>query len=273
MSYRGTVISGGVARQKPLGTGQPSVWTTTSSGVTGIDALYTAAGANLADGDIGIIGITGAPILFSYSDAAKNWVRVNPRLNSSRNYFVEASTTNGFRNQDATTVDWTEYLSTYSYSAPTHTITASGGNGYVITDDSAHAMNEIGFIVLHKSTVQTGATNYPFIDLRRDDGASPYPNLRLRRTATGDWGIEASPQVSTGVAFNLNTEYSWEVYFNYASNRCWVYQDYAANPTVINNTAIALPTTSGTNSGLAIQVSDGVWELEGLALGHLVTEL
>lgn len=56
MSYRGTVISGGVARQKPLGTGQPSVWTTTSSGVTGIDALYTAAGDNIADGDVFLIG-------------------------------------------------------------------------------------------------------------------------------------------------------------------------------------------------------------------------
>lgn len=274
MGYRGTVISGGVARQKPLGSGDvgdANVWVTTSSGVSGIDDLYTAAGANLSDGDIGIIDTSGTPVAFTYSTTAKNWVRLNPFSTGNDCYFVEASKTNGFRTEDATTVGWDNASTAHSYSDPDNIMTASGASAYLQTDDGPFSMTEVGFIVLHKFMIATGATNTPIFDLRRDDGASPYPNLRLY-VAAGTWQINAVSPSNTGVAYSQNTDFSFEVYYNYATSRCWVYHNYSATPTSVANSSVTLPTTTGSRSGLMLQNNSGVLSIEGAGYGHMVTE-
>lgn len=272
-SYRGTEISGGVARQKPLGTGQPSVWTTSSSGVTGIAALYTAAGANLADGDIGIIDTGGSPVTFRYTESVKNWMRTHPFSTSNAALFVEDAKSNGFRQQDATTNGWDDGGTAHSYSDPDNIMAASGSAAYLQTDDLPFTMTEVGFILLHNMKVATGASAEPIFDLRRDDGASPWPNLRLRVNG-GLWQIQRSAgTASTGVAYALNTDFCFEIYYNYATGRCWVYNDYSATPTGIANTGIILPTTTGARSGLLLQNPDGVLSVEAAAFGHMRTQL
>lgn len=273
-SYRGSEITGSVARQKPLGTdlGDANVWTTTSSGVTGLDALYTAAGANLADGDLGIIDITGDSIIFVYKDAMRNWIRVNPRHNSSQQVFPESAKSYGFRNQDATTVGWEDDGTGYSYSPPDHILTTSAASAYIYTDDLAQSMTEWGCIVLKRMQVDTGATSTPIFSLRRDVSGTRY-DLRLT-VVSGAWHILSnSGSVNTGISYAQNTEYNIEVYYNYSNNRCWVYQDYDMGSTAVFNTSIILPTTGGTAAGLALQNNSGVLRMEGFAVGHLTTQL
>lgn len=274
-SYPGTEISGSVARMKVGGAdlGDANVWVTASAGVAGRDALYTAAGANLADGDIGIIDSGGTPVAFRYSDAARNWVRLNPFSNSNAVYAVEDAKTNGFRNQDATTVGWTDSGSDYTYSAPDHIFDADPSPAARLdTVDTPFAMSEVGFIILDKVLVQTGATGIPIFDLRRNVSGSPYQNLRLQ-PASGTWQISSVSTSDTGVAYAQNTEYSFEVYYDYATGRAWVYHNYSATPTLVNNSAITLPTTTGSTSGLLLMNVAGIMTMEGAAFGHLRAQL
>lgn len=269
----GTIISGGVARQISGGTGQPSVWTTSSAGVAGRDALYTAAGANLADGDIGIIDTGGSPVTFRYTESVKNWMRTHPFSTSNAALFVEDAKSNGFRQQDATTNGWGDGGTAHSYSDPDNIMAASGSASYLQTDDLPFTMTEVGFILLHNMKIATGATAAPIFDLRRDDGASPWPNLRLRENG-GLWQIQRSAgTASTGIAYAQNTDFCFEIYYNYATGRCWVYNDYSATPTGIADTSIILPTTTGTRSGLLLQNPDGVLSVEAAAFGHMRTQL
>lgn len=269
----GTIISGGVARQISGGTGQPSVWDTASAGVAGRDALYTAAGSNLADGDIGIIDTGGSPITFRYTESVKNWVRTHPFSTSNEALFVEDAKSNGFRDEDATTVGWTDSGSNYSFSSPTHTFDADPSPAARLdTTDTPFTMTEVGFIIVNKVLVQTGATSIPIFDLRRDDGASPWPNLRLQ-PASGTWQISSVSASDTGVAYAQNTEYSFEVFYNYATGRAWVYHNYSATPTSVANSAITLPTTPGATSALLLMNVAGVMTMEGAAAGHMRTQL
>jgi hypothetical protein len=269
-SYRGTQIDGLVASQKPLGgsSGDGNIWTTSSSGVAGIDALYVAAGDDLADGDMGIINTGGSPVVFYYSTAARNWTRTNPIHNSSQQYFPEASKTNGFRVDDVDDLDWT--TQNYTYSPPDHIMnSASSVNGFVYTNDLAFTMSEIGFMVVNKAIVATGATSTPIFDLRRNVSGTSY-NLRLY-VSGGNWAIQSSTGGrSLGVAYSQNTEYTFEVYYNYSNNRCWVWEDYTGSTSVFN-TSFSLPTTGGTASALALQNLDGELTVESLAYGHLIS--
>lgn len=268
----GTIISGGVARQISGGTGQPSVWATASSGVAGIDALYTAAGANLADGDIGITNTNVTPRVFYYSSTIKNWIRVNPLNSANTTYFTDDGKCYGFRLEDATTVGWSDDGSDYTYSAPYHTFTASGATARVSTDALAQSMDEIGCIIIYKMIVATGATSTPIFDLRRNLSGTNY-NLRLQ-VSGGFWQLlNGASVISTGIAYAQNTEYSFEVYYNYNTSRAWVYHNFGATPTSISNSPVTLPTTGGTKAGLALQNNSGVLTMEGFGLGHLRTQL
>lgn len=108
MGYRGTVISGGVARQKPLDLGDANVWRTATTGTAGTAAIRTAAGANLGDGDILVTGYNTASQIYwvARADGGGN-IHVLPVALPNGESLV-ASSVLGFDGQIPSDGDWTE---------------------------------------------------------------------------------------------------------------------------------------------------------------------
>lgn len=107
MGYRGTIISGGVARQKPLDLGDANVWSTSSTGVTGINAARANAGANLANNDIIITGYPSTPEYFMVRADSSGNLHVLP-IDLPNGETLVTSSVLGFSEQIPSDGDWTE---------------------------------------------------------------------------------------------------------------------------------------------------------------------
>jgi hypothetical protein len=109
MSYRGTTITGGIARQTPLvnDLGNSNIWSTASTGVAGIDAVRTAAGADLGNNDIIITGFPATPEYFMVRADSYSNLHVLPINLPNGDSLVTASVL-GFAEQVPDDGDWTE---------------------------------------------------------------------------------------------------------------------------------------------------------------------